>query len=87
MKASNLTVFVDRENAFAKIFGRQPLSLQNPADRQKIADRIDSALSPENLTMDGECPPSEVDRRYRHLMGAAKELQRLDPTVRMYELS
>jgi hypothetical protein len=87
MKVSNLTVFVDRENAFAKIFGRQPLNIQSAGDRQKIADRIDSALSPENLTMDGEISAAEVNRRYRHLMGAAKELQRLDPSVKMYELS
>lgn len=82
---SNLTVFVDRENAWASVINRPQLSLQNAKDRQHIADRIDSQLSPENLSCDGECSRSEVNRKYRFLMSAAKELLKLDPTVKMYE--
>jgi hypothetical protein len=50
---------------------------------------IDAKLSPENLTCDGELPPTEVNRRYRELTSAARELIRLDPTVSqfMYEFA
>ena len=85
MKASNLTAFVDQENRFAAVFRRPALSLQSAKDRQAIANRLDAALSPENLTMDGECPKAEVARRYRFLSGAAKELLALDSSVKMYE--
>ena len=46
---------------------------------------IDSALSPENLTCDGELPRSAVQARYRELTTVAKQLQKLDPNVKFYE--
>jgi hypothetical protein len=46
---------------------------------------IDAALSPENLTCDGELPRAEVNRRYKELMTAAKQLKKLDPSVTFYE--
>ncbi len=81
----SLTAYVDRKNAFAKIFGSRQLSLQNAADRQSIADSIDSDLSPENLTCDGELSRSKVKARFAALSAAAKELIKLDPSVRMFE--
>jgi hypothetical protein len=42
---------------------------------------IDCALSPENLSCDGELPRAEVNRRYRELTAAAKDLIRLDPAA------
>ena len=86
---SALTQYLDRKNSFAKIFGNKELSLQNAKDRQSIADSIDSDLSPENLTCDGELPRSEVNARYRSLTAAAKDLIKLDPSVAqyMYEFS
>ncbi len=81
----SLTAYVDRKNAFAKIFGTRQLSLQNAADRQSIADSIDSDLSPENLTCDGELSRSKVKARFAALTAAAKELIKLDPSVRMFE--
>jgi hypothetical protein len=83
----SLTTYVDRKNAFAKIFGSRQLSLQNAADRQSIADSIDSDLSPENLTCDGELSRSQVQARYKTLTKAAKELQKLDPSVKFYEFA
>jgi hypothetical protein len=80
---SALDAFVDRINAFAGPSNQ--LSLQNAQDRQKIAHAIDSGLSPENLSCDGELPRSEVARRYRHLTAAAKELIELDPSVLIYD--
>jgi hypothetical protein len=82
-----LTAFVDRENKFAALFGGKPLSLQSAADRQRIADKIDSQLSPENLTCDGELSRSQVQARYRNLTACAKQLIKLDPSVRIYEFA
>jgi hypothetical protein len=63
------------------------MSLQNATDRQRIADSIDSELSPENLTCDGELSRSQVQTRYRALTAAAKELKQLDPGVKFYEFA
>jgi len=82
---SSLTAYVDRKNAFSSLFGSRQLSLQNAKDRQSIADSIDSELSPENLTCDGELSRAEVQRRYKELTKVARELQKLDPTVKFYE--
>ena len=81
---SALTTYLDRKNSFATLFGGKELSLQNASDRQKIADSIDSDLSPENLTCDGELPRSQVQARYKQLTAAAKELIKLDPSVAQY---
>lgn len=83
MKA--LQAYVDRKNQWGAIFGSQPLSLKSAADRQKIADSIDSDMSPENLSCDGELPRSQVQARLTALVKAAKELRQLDPSVKMYE--
>jgi len=50
-----------------------------------VADMIDNCLSPENLTCDGELSRAEVQRRYKELMTAAKQLKQLDPSVKFYE--
>ena len=80
-----LKEFVDRENKWSAIFGSPALSLQSAADRKKIANKIDSCLSPENLTCDGELSPSQVQARYRTLMRVAQELRSIDPRVEFYE--
>ena len=82
---SALNTYLDRKNAFAKLFGQRALSLQVAADRQRIANSIDADMSPENLTCDGELSRSQVQTRYRALMAAAKELKQLDPAVKFYE--
>ena len=84
---SALTTYLDRKNSFAKIFGQKELSLQNASDRKRIAESIDSDLSPENLTCDGELPRSQVQARYRALTAAARDLQKLDPSVKFYEFA
>lgn len=85
MKISALTAYVDHKNAFAKILGARQLDLQNAQDRQRIASDIDSHLSPENLSCDGELSRAEVNRRYRELTTVAKQLQAFDPSVKFYE--
>ena len=84
---SALNAYLVRKNAYATIFGAKALTLDSATDRQKIADSIDSDLSPENLTCDGELPRSLVQKRYKELTMAAKELQKLDPSVKFYEFA
>jgi hypothetical protein len=87
MNISNLEQYVEQKNSWGKIFGEKPLSLMSATDRQKIADSIDSDLSPENLTCDGELPRSQVQQRYRMLTRCAEELKSIDPAVTFYEFS
>ena len=81
----SLKAYVDQQNRWNSIFGGKPLVIGQ--DNQRIADMIDSALSPENLTCDGELSRAQVNARYRQLTGAAEELRRLDPTVKFYEFN
>ena len=83
MKA--LQNFVDQKNHWNSFFKGTQYNLNTAKDRQALANMIDSALSPENLTCDGELPRSEVNRRYKELMTAAKQLKQLDPKVKFYE--
>ena len=83
MKA--LQNFVDQKNRWNSFFKGTQYSLNTAKDRQALADMIDSALSPENLTCDGELSRTEVNRRYKELMTAAKQLKKLDPSVTFYE--
>jgi len=83
MKA--LQNFVDQKNHWNSFFKGTQYSLNTKADRQALANMIDSALSPENLTCDGELSRTEVNRRYKELMTAAKQLKKLDPSVTFYE--
>lgn len=83
MKA--LKNFVDQKNRWNSFFKGPQYSLNTAKDRQALADMIDSALSPENLTCDGELSRTEVNRRYKELMTAAKQLKKLDPSVTFYE--
>ena len=85
MNIQTLEAYVEQENRWSAMFGGKPLSLLNAADRKRIAEKIDAALSPENLTCDGELSRTEVNRRYRHLTRCAEELQSIDPSVTFYE--
>jgi len=87
MNISTLENYVDGINRWGKLFGNAPLSLLNAKDRQRIADRIDADLSPENLTCDGELPRAEVNRRFQMLTRAAQELKSIDPAVTFYEFN
>jgi hypothetical protein len=83
MKA--LENFLKQKNHWNSFFKGPQYSLNSAAERQAVADMIDSALSPENLTCDGELSRTEVNRRYKELMTAAKQLKKLDPAVTFYE--
>ena len=88
MKA--LQAYIDRQNKWNAMFGNHtPYEIATAAGRKRVAEVIDCALSPENLSCDGELSRTEVNRRYRELTGAARDLVKLDPTVAqyMYEFS
>lgn len=82
----SLKAYVDQKNAWNAIFKGRQLDINDPADRQRIASMIDSDLSPENLTCDGELSRSAVNAKYRQLQAAAKDLLKLDSSVKIYEM-
>ena len=84
MKA--LQTFIDQKNRWNAIFNGEQYEIKTAKGRQRIADMIDAALSPENLTCDGELSRTEVNRRYKELTAVALQLAKLDPSVKIYEL-
>ena len=80
-----LQEFIAQKNHWNSFFNGEQYEIQTAKGRQRVADMIDAALSPENLTCDGELPRAEVNRRYKELMTAAKQLKKLDPSVTFYE--
>ena len=83
MKA--LQNFVDQKNHWNSFFNGKQYEIVSKFGRQEVANMIDAALSPENLTCDGELPRAEVNARYKELMTVAKQLKKLDPSVKFYE--
>ena len=86
MNISTLEQYVENKNKWRAIFNQPALSLLNAKDRQAIADGIDSEMSPENLTCDGELPRSVVQMKVRNLSRCAEELLSIDPSVTFYEM-
>jgi hypothetical protein len=85
MNISTLEAFVQQENAWERLLKQPELSLLRAEDRQRIADRIDSQLSPENLSCDGELSRTQINQRYRTLVRCAEELLSIDPAVTFRE--
>jgi len=86
MNIATLEQYVENKNKWRAIFNQPALSLLNARDRQAIADGIDSEMSPENLTCDGELPRSVVQMKVRNLSRCAEELLSIDPSVTFYEM-
>ena len=86
MNISTLEQYVEQKNKWRAIFNQKPLSLLNARDRQDIANGLDSELSPENLTCDGELRGSQVQQKQRYLFRCAEELLSIDPSVTFYEM-
>jgi hypothetical protein len=86
MNISTLEQYVEHKNKWRAIFNQKPLSLLNAQDRQTLANSIDSELSPENLTCDGELRGSAVRDKARYLNRCAEELLSIDPSVTFYEM-
>ena len=89
MKA--LQAYISQQNSWNSLFSGNVVvyEIKTAEGRKRVAQSIDAALSPENLSCDGELPRSQVQARYRALTGAAKDLIKLDPSVAqyMYEFS
>lgn len=89
MKA--LQAYIDQQNKWNSLFSGNKVvyEINTAKGREFVARNIDSALSPENLSCDGELPRAEVNRRYRALTAAARDLIKLDPSMAqfMYEFS
>lgn len=80
----NLNAYIAKKNEWNAIFKGSILEVQTAEGRRRVAQNIDSDLSPENLTCDGELSRSQVQDRYRQLTAAAKELIKLDPSTAQY---
>ena len=80
-----LNAFIAKTNQWNAIFNSTQYTLNTHADRQRLADKIDADLSPENLSCDGELPMAQVNARYRELTTVARQLKELDPAVKFYE--
>jgi len=76
---TTLAQYVQQRNQIRTMFRQRPLNLSDAADRQRIAEEIDSALSPENLTCDGELSRSAVDSKYRMLTPGGTRTARIGP--------
>ena len=83
MKA--LQAYIDQQNKWNAMFRGEQFEVKSAAGRQRVAQRLDADLSPENLTCDGELSRAEVARRYKTLTAVSKELMQLDPSVKIYE--
>lgn len=71
----NLQAYIDQRNAWASIFGTAPVEF--PLSQKQVndlAEQLDSDLSPENLTCDGELSAAKVRQRARLFNGAFAEL-------------
>ena len=86
MNIATLENYVEQKNRWRAIFGQPALSLLKPADRQQIADIIDSEMSPENLTCDGELSRAQVSRKLKLLTRCAEELICIDFKVTFSEM-
>jgi hypothetical protein len=82
-----LQKYIDQKNKWNRLFKGKEYEIQTSKGRQEVADSLDCDLSPENLSCDGELSRSQVQVKYRQLTQAAKELQKLDSTVKFYEFA
>jgi site-specific recombinase XerD len=78
MNLSTIEAYVEQKNAFRKLFKQPEFSLLRASDRQYIASMLDSDISPENITCDGERAPSQVRQLYAFYTRAAQELKSID---------
>ena len=79
-----LVKYTEQKNTWRSFFGQAPLSLMSAKDRQTLAQMIESDLSPENLTCDGEIRGAQLRTKASFLNRVADELKELDPTVQLY---
>jgi hypothetical protein len=81
MNISTIEQYVKQKNEWNAIFGNKELSLLTTSDRQSIANMLESDLSPENLTCDGEVRGQALQQKARFLNRAAEELLSIDSNL------
>lgn len=86
-----LQAYISKQNSWNSLFSGNVVvfEIKTAEGRKRVAQNIDAALSPENLSCDGELSISQVRARHRELTNAAKDLIKLDPSIAqyMYEFS
>lgn len=85
MNIRALETYVEQQNNWNRLLKQPELSLMRAEDRQRIADQIDTDLSPEWLSCDGELSRSQIQERYSFLTRCARELQSIDSSVTFRE--
>lgn len=83
----SLTDLLNQKNKWNSLLKTELYEIDTAEGRQRVAEMIDSDLSPENLTCDGMLPRTEVNRRYNQLVNAARALKRLDPSITFIEFT
>ena len=83
-----LQAYIDQKNKWQKLFKGPQYEIETAKGRRVVAACLDSDLSPENLTCDGELSRAEIVQRHKVLTAAALELNKLDPVAAkaIYEL-
>ena len=72
----NLTHYIDQKNKWRAIFNTAPVKF--PLSQLHVNDLVnslDSELSPENLSCDGEISRAAANRKYKRLSRVAQELE------------
>ena len=82
-----LEKYVEQKNTWRALFKEQPLSLLSARDRKTIAQLLETDLSPENLTCDGELRGPALRTRASFLNRVALELTELDPSIEFFGYS
>jgi hypothetical protein len=72
----NLAVVIEKENFLKDLWKKPRYDIKNLTveNAKELLQRLESNLSPEVLTCDGELKKSEVNRRFKLFTSAKKEL-------------
>jgi hypothetical protein len=85
MEVAELFQYLDQMNQVNRLFNRPDYDLNRRQDRSRIASKVEADLSPENLTMDGELPRDEVNRRLKFLTLVQKQLELVEQHEAIHE--
>ena len=79
MAYENIIKFANNENQLSGLFGAETTyAIKKQEDRNVLRLMIESSLSPENLSMDGELNARQVEQKYKYLTQCLAELDELD---------
>ena len=75
INTETLNEYIERANAWGAIFNEAGIEFPlKQEDVNKIVDRLNGDLSPENLHCDGEISAAEAQKKYRFYQTVAREL-------------